>query len=88
MRNPLRADFITNNKGVVMKRIVEFQRVGKTILIFSVIALFLGVFSSVFARKALADDVTDARHLTERAKLTLETFMLAPETEGFRALVK
>jgi lipid-binding SYLF domain-containing protein len=88
MRNPLRADFITNNKGVVMKRIVEFQRVGKTILIFSVIALFLGVFSSVFARKALADDVTDARHLTEKAKLTLETFMQAPETEGFRALVK
>jgi lipid-binding SYLF domain-containing protein len=71
-----------------MKRKIEFQRAGRTLLIFSVVALFLGTLSGVFATKALADDLTDARHLTEKAKLTLETFMQAAETEGFRALVK
>lgn len=52
------------------------------------IVLTLGAVNGIFATRAAADDATDARQLTERAKLTLETFMRAPETEGFRSLVK
>ena len=52
------------------------------------IVLSLGVLHGIFTTRAVADDATDARQLVERAKLTLETFMQAPETEGFRSLVK
>lgn len=71
-----------------MKRKIEFLRVGRTIFILFVIVFFLGVFHGFFPGRATADDTTEARQLTERAKLTLETFMQAPETEGFRSLVK
>lgn len=59
----------------------------RTLLIFTMIVLSLGVVHGIFATWAVADDVTDARQLTERAKLTLETFMQVPETQGFRNLV-
>ena len=71
-----------------MKRKIEFLRAGRTIFVFLVIIFFLGVTHSFFPKQAVADDATEARQLTERAKLTLETFMQAPETEGFRSLVK
>lgn len=35
-----------------------------------------------------ADDAMEARHLAEKARLTLEIFSKAPEMEGFRNLVK
>jgi SH3 domain-containing YSC84-like protein 1 len=44
-----------------------------------------GVFFTV---PALADDSMDARHLTEKARITVETFGKAPEMEGFRELMK
>jgi len=71
-----------------MKRKIEFRRTSRTILVFSIIVLFLGVFHGVFVTRATADDATDARQLTEKARLTLENFMQARETEGFRSLVK
>jgi len=71
-----------------MKRKIEFRRTSRTILVFSIIALFLGVFHGVFVTRATADDATDARQLTEKARFTLENFMQARETEGFRSLVK
>jgi lipid-binding SYLF domain-containing protein len=37
---------------------------------------------------ATADDALDARHLAERAELTLETFSQAPEMDAFRSLIR
>jgi lipid-binding SYLF domain-containing protein len=37
---------------------------------------------------AAADDVIDARHLTERATQSLENFSQAPEMDAFRSLLK
>jgi lipid-binding SYLF domain-containing protein len=71
-----------------MKTKMDFHSAGRTIFVFALIVLSLGVLHGIFATRAAADDATDARQLAERAKLTLETFMQAPETEGFRSLVK
>jgi lipid-binding SYLF domain-containing protein len=70
-----------------MKRKFEFWRAGRTILVFSVIVLSLSIFHGIFATRATADDVMDARRLADRARLTLETFMQVPETQAFRNLV-
>jgi len=43
---------------------------------------------ALIPRSALADDAMDARHLMERAQMTLETFSKAPEMDAFRSLVK
>jgi len=71
-----------------MKRKIDSSCTLRTMLILSMIVLSFGVLHGIFATRAAADDATDARQLAERAKLTLETFMQAPETEGFRGLVK
>jgi len=59
--------------GLVMKGLVLF-------LAFAV--------TEILPFSAGADEAMDARHLTERAQMTLETFAKAPEMEGFRDLVK
>lgn len=70
-----------------MKRKIEFCSAGRIILALWLIVLSVCVFHSISATRAIADDVTDARQLAEKARLTLETFMQARETEGFRNLV-
>lgn len=70
-----------------MKSKFEFRIAGRTILVFSVIVLSLSIFHGIFATRAVADDVMDARRLADRARLTLETFMQVPETQAFRNLV-
>lgn len=42
----------------------------------------------VFPCKAAADDLTQARHLVEKARMTLESFARAPEMEAMRILLK
>jgi SH3 domain-containing YSC84-like protein 1 len=78
----------TNTKGVTMKRKMRPCLKNTPIFVLILIILALGTANGIFATRAGADDATEARQLTERAKLTLETFMQAPETEGFRSLVK
>lgn len=56
------------------------------IILVMAVSSFCGV-QWIFGAKAAADDATDARQLVERSRLTLETFMQARETEGFRNLV-
>jgi lipid-binding SYLF domain-containing protein len=75
-------------KGDIMKRKMNFSSTLRTMLILAVIVLSLAAIHGIFTTRALADDASDTRQLVERAKLTLETFMQAPETEGFRNLVK
>ena len=71
-----------------MKRKMNFSSTLRTMLILAMIVLSLVALHGIFATRAVADDASDARQLVERAKLTLETFMQARETEGFRSLVK
>jgi len=53
------------------------------------LALFLlGLAAALFPGQAAAEDAMDARHLMEKAQLTLETFSRAPEMEAFRNLIK
>lgn len=47
-----------------------------------------GMINGFHAAPAAADYRSDARQLVERARMTLENFMQAPETEGFRKLAK
>ncbi|HNQ46615.1 MAG TPA: lipid-binding SYLF domain-containing protein [Syntrophorhabdus sp.] len=70
-----------------MKRKIEFWRTRGTTLVFSVIILSLSIFPGILVTHAVADDAMDARHLADKARLTLETFMQAPETQAFRNLV-
>lgn len=70
-----------------MKKRFDFWIVRRTMLVFSVFVLSLGIFHGIFVPHAAADDAMDARRLADRAKLTLETFMQAPETQAFRNLV-
>jgi SH3 domain-containing YSC84-like protein 1 len=49
-----------------------------------VIALFFGALIA----PACANDAKDARQLTEKARMTFENFVAAPEMEGFRSLMK
>ena len=70
-----------------MKRKIEFWRTRGTTLVFSVIILSLSIFPGILVTHAVADDAMDARHLADNARLTLETFMQAPETQAFRNLV-
>ncbi len=51
-------------------------------------AVIFGIINGFCAAPATADDGSDARQLVERARMTLENFMQAPETEGFRRLAK
>lgn len=44
--------------------------------------------TALLPASAPADQALDARHLTERAQQTLETFAQAPEMEAFRNLIK
>lgn len=71
-----------------MKTKMDFHNAGRKIFVLALVVLSLGVLQGFLATRAAADDATDTRQLVERAKLTLETFMQAPETEGFRNLVK
>ena len=60
-----------------------FGLVPMALIVFLFVAL-----AAVLPTSALADKAMDARHLVERAQMTLETFARAPETEAFRNLVK
>jgi SH3 domain-containing YSC84-like protein 1 len=53
----------------------------------SMIFLLLVAALALFPVAAAADEAMEARHLAERAQLTLETFARAPEMEAFRNLV-
>jgi lipid-binding SYLF domain-containing protein len=52
------------------------------------IVFALAAAGTLFALPAAADDALQARHLAEKARLTLETFSQAPEMEAFRNLIK
>ncbi len=53
------------------------------------LALFvLGSAAALFPGPAAADEAMEARHLLEKAQLTLETFSRAPEMEAFRNLMR
>ncbi len=69
-----------------MRRIVRYTTAGVMFTVFLFSAFIgVGVLAAVQAR---ADDAMEARHLAEKARLTLETFSKAPEMEAFRNLVK
>lgn len=78
----------TPEKGVAMKNQMNERQPLRAVVIFVISILCFGVVQGIFGARASADDATDARQLVERSKLTLETFMRAPETEGFRNLVR
>ncbi|OPX99077.1 MAG: hypothetical protein A4E58_00478 [Syntrophorhabdus sp. PtaB.Bin006] len=58
------------------------------ILLAALIVMTFGMINGFHAAPAAADDGTDARQLVERARMTLENFMQAPETVGFRKLAR
>src|SRR5262249_42527723 len=54
----------------------------------STLAVVLIVGLSSIARPAHADDATEARQLVEKAQLTFESMIAAPEMDGLRDLIK
>ncbi|MGD0231942.1 MAG: lipid-binding SYLF domain-containing protein [Syntrophorhabdales bacterium] len=62
-------------------------KTAEVVLAALIIFLAAGMAALVPAR-ARADDALDARHLSERARQTLETFSQAPEMDAFRNLIK
>jgi len=65
------------------------KSLGVSIGVCASLTLFLlGLLAALFPGPAAAEQAMDARHLMEKAQLTLETFAKAPEMEGFRNLVR
>jgi SH3 domain-containing YSC84-like protein 1 len=46
------------------------------------------LFLTMLTLPAFADDVTDSRQLVEKAAMTLQDFVKAPEMDAFRSLIK
>lgn len=53
----------------------------------ALVLLTCGLINGFMPVTAAADDTLDARQLVERARMTIETFMQAKETVGFRRMV-
>ncbi len=54
----------------------------------AIVLFLLCSTAALFPAPAAADEAMDARHLMERAQLTLETFSRAPEMDAFRSLIQ
>lgn len=65
------------------KRLLPLRKVFLTALVF----LMCGVVHCLMPATATGDDTLQSRQLVERARMTIESFMQAPETVGFRRLV-
>ena len=65
------------------ERRITAQTLPRTLTVFMLIGL-----AALVPAYAAADDALDARHLAERAQLTLETFAQAPEMDAFRSLIR
>ncbi|OPY65547.1 MAG: hypothetical protein A4E57_03138 [Syntrophorhabdaceae bacterium PtaU1.Bin034] len=63
-------------------------RISKRFFTVVLMVLFVGSLFLMTPGRAGADDAVEARHLAEKARLTLEVFSGAPEMEGFRNLIK
>jgi SH3 domain-containing YSC84-like protein 1 len=59
----------------------------KTVRLLGIAAIMCAIVGPSFS-SAKSNDAMKARHLTERAKQTLETFSEAPEMGAFRSLIK
>jgi lipid-binding SYLF domain-containing protein len=64
------------------------SKMGKKVCTVFMVMIALAVFITFPNRPLLADDALNARQLVEKAKLTLDSFATARETEGFRSLMK
>ncbi|HAR96733.1 MAG TPA: hypothetical protein DCR97_12350 [Deltaproteobacteria bacterium] len=68
---------------------VDRQRMGKTVVpIIMAVLLFWAITTIIPCRAAADGKQLAARHLVERAVLTLETFASADEMEAFRSLIR
>lgn len=65
------------------RRLLPLSRV----FLAAVVFLVCGLINGFVPITAAADDTLQSRQLVERARMTVETFMQAPETVGFRRLV-
>jgi SH3 domain-containing YSC84-like protein 1 len=63
---------------------IEYRKLIKSLSIVTIVFMLIGPSFAL----AKSKDAMNARHLTERAKQTLETFSQAPEMGAFRSLIK
>jgi SH3 domain-containing YSC84-like protein 1 len=83
----LRSNLISkDSRRKVMKNRIAIGRIRLSFA--ALLFLVAGVVAFLPPSLASADDQMEARHLAERAQITLETFAKAPEMEALRNLLK